>query len=88
MLDSSTNKLLPSTLSAALSGYGIDFMSGIYLKSMDIRATSNRQLASSIQLSFSNPSFNPNTNTITVPNIFINSAGNYGAIYFVLVKYK
>jgi len=41
-----TTYILTSTvLASALSGYGIDFMSGMYLRTMDTRDKSSRDLA-------------------------------------------
>lgn len=53
----STNVLTPTVLAAALSGYGIDFMSGYFVKNMDARASSSRTMAENLDVSFSKPVF-------------------------------
>lgn len=84
----STNVLTPTVLAAALSGYGIDFMSGYFVKNMDARASSSRTMAENLDVSFSKPIFDPATNQVIIDNIMVMGNVEFGTVYFVLVLYK
>lgn len=87
MFDSS-NALTGTVLASALSGYGIDFMSGYSIKTMSARNTTNRSLAENLQISFSKPSFIADQNQVLISSIVINANFQYGTVYFLLVLYK
>lgn len=87
MFDTS-NALTGTVLAAALSGYGIDFMSGNSLKSLRARDTADRMLAENLQISFSKPQFIADQNKVIISNIYITTLNQYGSVYFLLVLYK
>lgn len=81
-----TDKALSSsTLSAALGGYGIDFMTGSNVKTSD--AISFTYRTSEIGVSFTAPVYNSINGKITISDVMIDGT-NPGSIYFVLVLYK
>jgi len=65
MLDA-TQMLNPTTLAAALSGYGVDFMTGFNWKKQNARAVTDRMLTQGLFVSFTKPVFTAATSKITV----------------------
>ena len=55
------NTLSVTTLAAALSGYGIDFMKGSFYQKVDARGLSQRSQTSTLKVSFIKPVFDKDT---------------------------
>lgn len=77
-----------TVLAAALSGYGIDFMTGTFLRTLNARDTSARSLAEGLYVSFAKPQFDLATNKIVIENVMINGNPDHGTVYFLLLLYK
>ncbi len=52
-----TGIMTNTVLASALSGYGIDFMTGVFIRNMDARSISERGLAEALPISFAKPQF-------------------------------
>ncbi len=88
MFNVTNNQLSSTVLAAALSGYGIDFMSGMFLRTLNARQTSSRDWAEKMQVSFTKPVFNTNTKKIVISDVSLNGVPSHGTVYFLLVLYK
>lgn len=81
----STGGLSTSSLSLALSGFAISYLSSNFQTYFNAIGMISRTLANDISVSFDEPVFNSASNTITISNVRLS---NFGSVYFVLVLYK
>jgi hypothetical protein len=81
----SSSQLTSASISSALSGFAINFLSSTYLGSTDAISMISATNADNIAVSFDNPIYDSTTATITVPNVQLSTSGS---VYFVLVLYK
>jgi len=81
----STGGLSTASLSLALSGFAISYLSSSFQTYFNAIGMISRTLANDIQVSFDDPVFNSASNTITISNVRLS---NFGSVYFVLVLYK
>ncbi len=70
-----------------MSGYGIDFMTGHFIKEVDARLLTSRSDVDNIEVNFKKPVYVSNTSKIIIQDV--NMPGQLsGTVYFALVLYK
>lgn len=79
------SQLSSASLSLALSGFAINYLSAGYEGSLDAISMTSTSNADNLAVSFDDPVYNQGSATITVGNVGLSSTGT---IYFVLVLYK
>jgi hypothetical protein len=79
-------QLSAGTLSSAQSLFSINYLTGTYITSFNIRQMTPSTRAQGLTVYFDSPVYDSGTLVLTVSNIQL--IGNVGTVYFVLVLYK
>jgi hypothetical protein len=79
-------QLSAGTLSSAQSLFSINYLTGTYVTSFNVRQMTPSSKASGLTVYFNAPTYNSGTLILTVTNIQL--IGNVGTVYFILVLYK
>lgn len=82
---SPSGQITGASISAALSGFAINFLSSNYLGLSNAIQMTDISNANEISISFDESIYSEATKTITISNIKMT---NFGTAYFVLVLYK
>lgn len=79
------SQLTPASLSSALSGFAINYLTASYEGYLDAISMTSNSNADNLAVSFDDPVYNQGSATITVSNVGLSFTGT---VYFVLVLYK